>query len=530
MTMGGERVGFVQTATIHGVEALPVTVEISIGSGLPGFYIIGLPDLAVKEATRRVRQALRSSGFAFKNALVVVNLAPSALRKAGSGFDLPIALAYLVATGQIDKSLIDGRICVGELSLDGSVRAVAGQLAFERLAGLSHMGLMTGPAVRGYADLGELGHCCLKHLSDLAHASFSAAEPATSAPANPGLDFADIAGNDLAKRALALAAAGGHGLMLIGPPGAGKSMMARRLPSILPPLHEADRLESALIHSVAGLPYQGILAGQRPFRSPHHGASRAGMVGGGNPILPGEISLAHNGVLFLDELPEFSGAVLQLLRQPIELGYISLARAAGTVTFPASFMLVAAANPCPCGFLGDDQRSCACTPAQVSRYQGRIGGPLLDRINLVVDVRRSPASEVLASGHGTSSAQLKADVDRARGFAQWRDQAQMGSGANDTAATTPGATANADADAADAEASTRPHGNLSEEARILAACQLGRREQAFLEMAADRYALSGRGIISTLAVARTIADMEEASAVSQDHLMEAIGYRPRGSR
>ncbi|MCL2151311.1 MAG: ATP-binding protein, partial [Coriobacteriia bacterium] len=268
-----DKVGFVETATIYGVEALPVTVEISIGSGLPGFYIIGLPDLAVKEATRRVRQALKASGFIFKNALVVVNLAPSSMRKAGSGFDLPIAIAYLLATGQINRELIEGRICVGELSLDGTVRTVAGQLAYERLATVRQMGLLTGPCSVGLG-IGQQQHLCLESLADLRDGSFLPARPAPELPEGGYLDFADIAGNDMAKRALQIAAAGRHGIMMIGPPGAGKSMMARRLPSILPPLDEPRRLESATIHSVAGLPYHRILAGERPFRAPHHGASR----------------------------------------------------------------------------------------------------------------------------------------------------------------------------------------------------------------------------------------------------------------
>ncbi|MDR2956596.1 MAG: YifB family Mg chelatase-like AAA ATPase [Coriobacteriales bacterium] len=501
-----QRVGFVKTATIYGIDALPVTVEISIGSGLPGFYIIGLPDLAVKEATRRVRQALKSTGFVVKNAQVIVNLAPSSMRKIGSGFDLPIALAYLQATNQIDEGLTANRICVGELSLDGTIRAVSGQLAYERLAQQRQMGLLTAPVRAGLVIEPTEDHLCLESLAALKTARFTPAQQSPASPETRHLDFADIVGNDLAKRALQIAAAGSFGLLMIGPPGAGKSMMARRLPSILPPLEEANRLDSALIHSVAGLPFDSILSGERPFRAPHHGASRAGLIGGGNPILPGEISLAHNGVLFLDELPEFGSAALQLLRQPIELGYISLARAQGTVTFPAQFMLVAAANPCPCGFLSDEHHSCSCTPAQISRYLGRVGGPLLDRFNLVVDVTRTIAADVLATGQGTTSASLRAGVKKARAFARWRQLQDPTDGLSNVT-------------------------NLkSQEAALLAACQLGSQEQALLEMVADRYFLSGRGIISTLAVARTIADMDEQLKVQKHHLFEAIGYRPRGDQ
>lgn len=524
-----ENVGFVDTATIYGIEALPVTVEVSVGSGLPGFHIIGLPDTAVKEATRRVRQALKAAGFRVTNALVIVNLAPSSLKKAGSGFDLPIAMAYLLATEQIAKELVEGRIFVGELSLDGTVRAVPGQLAYEKLAQLKSKALMTGQAsggvfVSSFTTGGDLAgnhetgkavpeHLCIKNLADLREASFTAAQFALPAMPEQKLDYADIVGNDLAKRALQIAAVGEHGLMMIGPPGAGKTMLARRLPTILPPLEESKRLESALIHSVAGLPYEHILAGERPFRSPHHGATRAGMIGGGTPTLPGEITFAHNGVLFLDELPEFGGSVLQLLRQPIEMGFVSLARAAGTMTFPSQFMLVAAANPCPCGFYGDDQRTCSCTPQIISRYMGRVGGPLIDRISLIVDVRRSAAADVLATGRGTSSATLKDGVMQAREFAAWRLAVEAGSGAQQS-------------ENQSNEQDSQNH--MSSESTLLAACKLGAKEQSFLEMAADRYQLSGRGIISTLAVARSIADLDQEPRVLQQHLMEAIGYRPRG--
>jgi magnesium chelatase family protein len=498
-----EQVGFVTTATILGVEAVPVTVEVSVGTGLPGIHIVGMPDTAIQEAKQRVRQALKAAAFEMRNRFVVVNLAPGSLKKVGSGFDLPIALGFLIATGQIDPELVRNRLCVGELSLDGSVKPVAGQLAYEQVVQEQELGFMTAPTVAGVFARQGREHLCLAHLSDLRTGHFSEPEPAPVLSGGSYADFSDIAGNDLAKRALQIAAAGSHGLLMVGPPGSGKSMMASRLPSILPPLPEAECVESALIHSVAGLPFEHILQGERPFRAPHHGASRAGLIGGGNPTRAGEVSLAHNGVLFLDELPEFGSSVLQLLRQPMEQGFVTLARASGTVSFPARFMLVAAANPCPCGFFGDSKRSCSCTPPQISRYQGRVGGPLMDRIEISVDVWRSEPAHVLDTGKGTTSAQLREGVMRARAFAAWRR-------------------ARSDAAEKTSEASTIAS---SSGAALLASCQLGTKERASLEMMAERYHLSGRGIMCALGVARTIADMEESDKVSADHLLEAVSFR-----
>ena len=347
----------------------------------------------------------------------------------------------------------------------------------------------------------------MENLSDLRSGRFLAPEQAVRLSAEESLDYSDIAGNDLAKRALQVAAAGSHDLLMVGPPGSGKSMMASRLPSILPPLSHQERIQSALIHSVAGLPFDNILEGERSFRSPHHGASRAGLIGGGSPTRPGEVSFAHNGVLFLDELPEFGSAVLQLLRQPMEQGFVSLARAQGTVTFPAQFMLIAAANPCPCGYYGDPKRSCSCTPAQISNYQGRIGGPLMDRIEIIVDVWRSEPGHVLNTGQGSSSATLRDGVLRARAFAAWR-RARQGFAEDGGAG----------------EHCAVGRQKLSG-AALLAACQLGGKERSLMEMMAERYQLSGRGIMCALSVARTIADMEESEAVGKEHLMESISFR-----
>jgi magnesium chelatase family protein len=304
-------------------------------------------------------------------------------------------------------------------------------------------------------------------------------------------------------------------------------MMASRLPTILPTLTEDERIESALIHSVAGLPFDQILAGVRPFRAPHHGASRAGMVGGGNPVQPGEVSFAHSGVLFLDELPEFSPSVLQLLRQPMEQRFVSLARVHGTVVFPAHFMLVAAANPCPCGYYNDPKRSCSCTPAQIARYQGRIGGPLMDRIEIIVDIWRSDPGHVLDTGKGTSSAQLREGVLKARAFAQWRrskDEVLESIHVTPTAMIKPESSGDGDTTNMDQDPSTSFKSNG---AALLAACKLSAKERSFLEIMAERYQLSGRGIMCTLSVARTIADMEESDKVKQEHLLEAVSFRKK---
>jgi magnesium chelatase family protein len=520
-----ERVGFVATATISGVEAMPVMAEVSVGAGLPGIHIVGMPDTAVQEAKQRVRQALKAAKFEMRNRFVVVNLAPASLRKSGSGFDLPIALAYLVATGQIDAALIKDRLCVGELSLDGSIKAVPGQLAYEKIAHQKGWGLMTGPTVSGVYNSCSQEHICLEHLSQLREATFAAPTKPEQPYVDEHLDYADIAGNILAKRALQIAAAGSHNLLMMGPPGSGNSMMASRLPTILPALTEDERIESALIHSVAGLPFEQILAGVRPFRAPHHGASRAGMVGGGNPVQPGEVSFAHSGVLFLDELPEFSPSVMQLLRQPMEQRFVSLARVHGTVVFPAHFMLVAAANPCPCGYYNDPKRSCSCTPAQIARYQGRIGGPLMDRIEIIVDIWRSDPGHVLDTGKGTSSAQLREGVFKARAFARWRRSKDetlglLGAGRSEVT----GTVSIEDEVYADQDPAVTLKANG---AALLADCKLGTKERSFLEMMAERYQLSGRGIMCTLSVARTIADMEESDKVKQEHLLEAVSFRKK---
>lgn len=443
----------VQSATIRGVEAVPVSVEVVVSNGIPGFAIVGMADAAIQESRERVKAALRSSGFVMPTEKIVVNLAPGALRKTGSGFDLPIALGILAATGQIDPAPLENALVVGELSLGGGVRCTAGMLAFQRCA-----------ATLALPDYSQVG------------------------------DYSEVLGHEMAKRALQVAAAGGHGVIMVGLPGSGKTMLAQRFGSILPELSEQERLESTLIHSVVGEEVGGILAGARPFRSPHHSATAAGLVGGGSPPRPGEASLAHNGVLFLDEMSEFKASVLQTLRQPLEGGSVTLTRADGTYSFPARFQLLAATNPCPCGYFGDPTGRCKCQPAAVQTYQNRIGGPLLDRIDIRIDVWRSDSRELLGESKGKSSAELREGVERARAFANARNR-KCGSKAGKSMK------------------------------QLKEACAFSAKTEEFFLGLAESRELSARALAKTLLLSRTIADIEEQEQVQSAHVAEAFGLR-----
>jgi magnesium chelatase family protein len=498
----------VLSSALHGIDAIPVQVEVDIAQGLPQFATVGLPDGAVKESKDRVKAALKNSGYEFPARRITVNLAPADIRKEGASFDLPIAVGILAATSVIKEERLGSYLLVGELSLDGTIKPVRGCLPVaitakeQGFAGIivprdnaAESAVVEGIDVIGVGELAEVveflnGERLIEpHRVDT--------ETLFSQESVYHEDFAEVRGQEHAKRALEVAAAGAHNLLMLGPPGSGKTMLARRIPTILPRMSFSEAIETTKLYSIMGLlDRERALIAQRPFRSPHHTISDIGLIGGGNTPKPGEVSLANHGLLFLDEMPEFKKSVLEVLRQPMEDGKVTISRALTSITYPAQFMLVAALNPCPCGYCGDPSHSCSCSPREIHRYRARLSGPLLDRIDLHIEVPAVKYRELAGREDGECSAAIAARVERSRHIQRERFKG------------------------------TKVHSNAQMTPRhIRKHCELDAAGNRMLELVTDRLGLSARSYTRILKVARTIADLDSAENVREQHLAEAIQYR-----